>query len=750
MKGILKKLAAVSTATVMCVGVGMLAACSKSGEAGPQGPKGENGVTPHIGTDGYWYIGNVKTEYKAQGEAGATPVIEIKNGYWYINGENTNVKAEGSSSSGGSTVEIKDGYWYVDGENTGVKAEGTDGTDGDDGVTPTITISTDGYWVINGEKTDTKAQGADGKNPTVTISGDGYWVIDGEKTDTLAQGVMGTVWFTGRGLPTEAVNAANLTEAKAGDFYVNTNTNTIYILGSDGETWSVLVNVNEQHNVSVWDGTIPGWQAPNLSDEEIVNNRPVSYVVDEDAKSVDIYNAEAFAWFAYRSVIGKEGYKGWTVTLHCDIDLNNHMWIPIGLGARSNAEGEPFQGTFDGNGHTIYNLSSNGFMEALRYGEFETKGETRTGIYLPYVNHAGEDNEVEFNIPVHINEDNEMPYGLFATTRNATIKNLNVENISIDLTARRFGEVGAIHNANFNFDVLADSVATFVGYAYGSLSLENLRAGSQNGTDYITNACAAAGIVARVYCGEGTNADGVIDGKTPDENGNYGTLSIKNCVSHVNINGLEANGDTIYYRGQSDVTSGYNPWGNDKSGGILADARYYSKIEVVDCENYGDIVGHSVGGIIGARQGTGKMVSPSRIEGCKNYGTLSADYYGGGIIGYRNVSGNGSNSSYVISNCVNYGTVRARVRIEGVNEDGSFITTVTASGLGGIVGLFDLKTANAAIVSCANYGDIEVPGANSVGGIVGFVQLTKLEQGTGKLAILNCINGGTLKSNGTT
>lgn len=60
------------------------------------------------------------------------------------------------------------------------------GTDGKDGITPTIEISDDGYWMINGEKTDVKATSNDvvDENPhglQFYIQDDGtYFVACGE------------------------------------------------------------------------------------------------------------------------------------------------------------------------------------------------------------------------------------------------------------------------------------------------------------------------------------------------------------------------------------------------------------------------------------------------------------------------------------------------------------------------------------------------------------------------------------------
>ena len=187
---------------------------------GLQGQNGQDAPIPHIGDDGYWYIGNTKTTVKAQGnkgtdgQNGVTPTIS-EDGYWIVNGQKTNVKAKGEKGADGQngtngqngitpTISIdNNGYWVINGVKTNIKAKGEKGekgNDGQNGTTPSISIDNDGYWVINGVKTNTKAKGEkgekgnDGQNgatPTITIDNDGYWVINGIKSNTKAKGEKG-------------------------------------------------------------------------------------------------------------------------------------------------------------------------------------------------------------------------------------------------------------------------------------------------------------------------------------------------------------------------------------------------------------------------------------------------------------------------------------------------------------------------------------------------------------------------------
>ena len=202
---------------------------------GEKGNNGKDGVTPtiSISEDRFWVINNKKTNQKAQGEKGndgkdgkdgKTPTISIsEDGFWVINNEKTNKKAIGEN---GVTpkIEIKDGFWYINDVKTNQKAQGEKGNDGKDGVTPTIEIE-NGYWKINGKVFNIKAIGNDGQKgkdgTKITISTDGYWEFDGVKSEHKAIAESGTKIYSGTTNPENNLG-------KEGDFYLQTETKTIY------------------------------------------------------------------------------------------------------------------------------------------------------------------------------------------------------------------------------------------------------------------------------------------------------------------------------------------------------------------------------------------------------------------------------------------------------------------------------------------------------------------------------------------
>ncbi len=93
-------------------------------------------------------------------------------------------------------------------------------------------------------------------------------------------------------------------------------------------------------------------------------------VTDETTGNLVIKTPEQFFWFAL-DVNGGNTYKGKTVVLGADIDLDNAEWTPIGNSTNK------FQGTFDGNGKTISNLKITGNKSNVGLFGFTTDGEIR-------------------------------------------------------------------------------------------------------------------------------------------------------------------------------------------------------------------------------------------------------------------------------------------------------------------------------------------------------------------------------------
>ncbi len=74
------------------------------------GTDGTDGTTPsvYIGNDGYWYINNVKTDYKAAGTDGKTPTFKIENDQWKVSYDGGSTWADVAvlTSGAGNTIKI--------------------------------------------------------------------------------------------------------------------------------------------------------------------------------------------------------------------------------------------------------------------------------------------------------------------------------------------------------------------------------------------------------------------------------------------------------------------------------------------------------------------------------------------------------------------------------------------------------------------------------------------------------------------
>ena len=148
--------------------------------------------------------------------------------------------------------------------------------------------------------------------------------------------------------------------------------------------------------VEIWDGesiTAPQPDPEDPSGETIIISQP-----------------SELAWLA-AAVNGTlnraseaDDFAGKTFKLSNDIDLNNEQWTPIGY-----IEGS-FAGTFDGCGHTIANL---------RY---------------------------------HNTKEDDWCVGLFGSIDGATIKNLTLENVDINVYGGNFGAVAAISDNAVTFE----------------------------------------------------------------------------------------------------------------------------------------------------------------------------------------------------------------------------------------------------------------------------------------------------------
>lgn len=166
----------------------------------PSTSPGEPGVTPHIGENGHWYIGDEDTGVSAQGPIGdegkSAYQQAVENGF-----EGTlNEWLESLHGENGVSPHIgENGNWYVGDEDTKISAKG------DPGVTPHI--GENGNWYIGDTDTEVSAKGDTGQRGSRWSSGT---AITGTSTTAAV--------FSGTGI----------TDALVNDMYLNTSSGNTY------------------------------------------------------------------------------------------------------------------------------------------------------------------------------------------------------------------------------------------------------------------------------------------------------------------------------------------------------------------------------------------------------------------------------------------------------------------------------------------------------------------------------------------
>ena len=143
----------------------LIAVADLKGADGKPGAAGADGVTPHIGDNGNWYVGSTDTGKPSRGATGAP-------------GKDGADGKPGAAGADGVTPHIGDnGNWYVGSTDTGkpsrgaTGAPGKDGADGKpgaagaDGVTPHI--GDNGNWYIGDDDTGKPSRGEQGPGAEV-------------------------------------------------------------------------------------------------------------------------------------------------------------------------------------------------------------------------------------------------------------------------------------------------------------------------------------------------------------------------------------------------------------------------------------------------------------------------------------------------------------------------------------------------------------------------------------------------------
>lgn len=369
------------------------------------GQKGEDGNIPAVGvkqdTDGkyYWtldgeYITDGDNKIPAtgdKGEAGSTPHIGT-NGNWWIGTTDTGLKAQGTNGNDGVTPHIgTNGNWWIGTTDTGLKAQGTNGNDG---VTPKIRINpTTNIWEISidgginytptginatGDKGDTGAQGdaifaedgvdlTDPNNVTFTLA-------DGITTITLPITSSVTVGFesyeiidaiSGIGCPdiNVVMPAAETYTSIMAKIECNGGTSIDIKTRASGSAWSAEIIKEADNKVSIkvtpavdaqdGDVAILTVSLVTKTGALVSASRTIKAIISPITPSGDTYTVNSlqqFGWLMNQMIIN-DFTKDKIFELATDIDLTGYHLKPIG--AKNDGGYAVFKGVFDGKGHTI-------------------------------------------------------------------------------------------------------------------------------------------------------------------------------------------------------------------------------------------------------------------------------------------------------------------------------------------------------------------------------------------------------------
>lgn len=232
--------------------------------------KGDDGVTPHIGSNGNWYIGDTDTGISAKGtkgDSGTTPHIG-DNGNWYIGTTDTGISAKGVKGDPGENGKDGDSGVFVSETESATPPESANvwvviAPTGEQ----TYILVPDKLRYVNGRLqlmcgdetvgdpviigSGSGGTGADGVTFTPSVSADGIisWTNDGGKDNPAPVNIKGNSGTDGVGI--QSVVQTTTSTADGGDNIItvtltNGNTATFTVKngskGSGGSSATVTVD----------------------------------------------------------------------------------------------------------------------------------------------------------------------------------------------------------------------------------------------------------------------------------------------------------------------------------------------------------------------------------------------------------------------------------------------------------------------------------------------------------------------------
>ena len=425
-----------------------------------------------------------------------------------------------------------------------------------------------------------------------------------------------------------------------------------------------------------------------------------------------------------------------------DLDLSSYTnWRVIGESMAT-----PFKGHFDGNNHTISNLTITGTTQYR--GLF--------GVVLGIGSAANQKAEIH-----HLTVKGDVAGGSYTggIVGYADFTNFKKIDNYVKVGTTSYSYHGGIAGEAYtycefdschNHAMVEGSTYTggIVGYQYTYGKITNC----QNDTLINTTASNVGGIAGYFYSGNSTLTS---------------AYEIRNCHNRGNIKGSNYVGGIVgygYYC-RTRFCDNYGPINATSYGvgGILGYIYYYSVVS--GCNNYADVSSTYTGSSISSGYGTGGIVGCSNygtaanvpiIDSCNNYGNVTSKaYLTGGIVGEIWYYGH-------VNKSFNYGNVSGTYYVGGVcGINRTYTNTTLANGphvqhcgnagdvegtdyVGGVAGYNGYSSSSyyPYIESCVNVG--RVKGTNYVGGISGYHYGSTSTSYKGK--IVGCLNAGIVEA----
>ncbi len=408
-------------------------------------------------------------------------------------------------------------------------------------------------------------------------------------------------------------------------------------------------------------------------------------VNDPDANVIEIYTVNdllAFSANVVNEADGQNYYAGKTVLLMNDLDLAGSGFNGVGEGHYGNHAGRTFNGTFDGQNHTIYNmnidcdtngvaaagffstLGGNAVVKNLKFENANVKSTYNAGVVVGYAHGNGitiencvVNNSDVSSVPEIFNggwDNGNNVGGIVGYAANVTVKNCSVANTDISAYRKIGGIAGSISGTVEDCDVANVNIVVNDVHNYKNYTtIEQHVVGSVIGSD---NGCTVSGNTVSYYTVSAatmvTNAEElkaallagghVVIVNDIDLGNAWETVYLHNKELTVDggnysITGLNAPlinvyGSTITVNNMKVVNANVTANGGLGSGVILEQAQwanlYMNNCHVINAKlNAGNTrVGALVGYLIG-----GAEIKNCSVEGCE----LSAEGSVAAIIGHH-------------------------------------------------------------------------------------------------------------------